>query len=235
MTSMEFHVGGWGGGPGIRCLLYTGPPGLPTATVSEGCAFYIEKPVCPLYTPFFEKQSFEYCEELLCSNEGHFEGFSEVGNQDPCSWQSGPRKGPWQGLKRENPPLGIVVPCLCGGFLGTEISGHNKLTFTGVCCPMPWSCVAGVLAAASESQGGWHCPGPVNLRIWCFCLNRQTQKRCVLYRVPSWSHILFITGVNLKSHWATMIYVVSLFDAYLSVDLCGCLQNDWVFHLGSVC
>lgn len=49
------------------------------------CSLLRKKPVYPHYIPLFEKQSFEYCEELLRYNEDHFEGFSEVGNQDPCS------------------------------------------------------------------------------------------------------------------------------------------------------
>lgn len=40
---------------------------------------------------------------------------------------------------------------LSGVFLGTEFSGHNKLTFIGICCHMLWSCVADVLLAAKES------------------------------------------------------------------------------------
>lgn len=48
----------------------------------------------------------------------------------------------------------IVVTCLCGGFLGIEFPGHNKLTFTGICGHMLWSWVVDVLAAAKELQGG---------------------------------------------------------------------------------
>lgn len=33
----------------------------------------------------------------------------------------------------------IVVTRLCGGFLGIEFPGHNKLTFTGICGHMLWS------------------------------------------------------------------------------------------------
>lgn len=57
-----------------------------------------------------------------------------------------------------------VVPCLYGGFLGTEFPGLNKLTSMGICCYPLWSCVVDVLAATTEWQGGQHCPGPVILK-----------------------------------------------------------------------
>lgn len=99
-------------------------------------------------------------EELFYHNDDPYEGFNEVGNQDPVALSLAARS-----QKRLVAELKwIVVTYLCGGFLGTEFPGHNKLTFTGICGHMLWSCVAGVLAAAKESQGGWHCPGPIILK-----------------------------------------------------------------------
>lgn len=72
------------------------------------------------------------------------------------------------GLKCEHSPIEVVVTCLHGEFLGTEVSEHNKLTFIGICCHMLRSWVVDLLAAASESQGGWHCPGPVPLKSNAF-------------------------------------------------------------------
>lgn len=100
------------------------------------------------------------CEELLCHNDDPYEGSSRVGNQEPIVLSL----AVWSRKRLVAELKWIVVTHLCGGFLGTEFPGHNKLTFTGICGHMLWSCAADVLAAAKELQGGWHCPGPVILK-----------------------------------------------------------------------
>lgn len=82
MVVVEFHVN-WSSD--ILHVFYSSPLILATTTISEGRAVCLEKPVRPHSTTFFEKQSFEYCEGLLCCKADHFEGFNGVGNQDPCS------------------------------------------------------------------------------------------------------------------------------------------------------
>lgn len=90
------------------------------------------------------------CEELLCHNNDPYEGSSRVGNQDPKVLSL----AVWSQKRLVAELKWIVVTRLCGGFLGTEFPGHNKLTFTGICGHTLWSCVADVLAAAKELQGG---------------------------------------------------------------------------------
>lgn len=163
MDIVEFHVQ-WSSG--VRYIAYSSPSILPTATNSWGCAVYLEKPVYPHYTTFFEKQSFEYCEELLGSNDDYYEGFNEVGNQDPgalslTAWSQKRLVAAW---KHENSLIEIAVTCLCGGFLGIEFPGYNKLTSLSIGCHMLQSCVGDTLARAKESPGGWHCCGPATLK-----------------------------------------------------------------------
>lgn len=98
------------------------------------------------------------------------------------------------GLKYENSPRGIVVTCLYEGFLGTEFSGRKKLTDVSVCCHMPQDCVGEALAGAKESQGEWHCPGPVTLKSsqW---LNPLDLRQCILFGTPAFNHILFFISI----------------------------------------
>lgn len=151
MVIVQFHVR-WSSE--ILYIFYSSPLILATATILWGCAVCLEKPAYPHYTTFFAKQSFECCEELPCDNDDHFKGFNEVGNQDPCSLVSDSMVIEKTEMGKFS--LGLMVASLYGAFLGTEFSGHNKLTFIGICCHTLWSWTVDVLAAAKEPQGGWH-------------------------------------------------------------------------------
>lgn len=141
-------------------------PFSPLQQSHEVVQVYLEKRVYPHYTTFFEKQSFEYREELLCSNDDYYEGFNEVGNEDPValSLTAWSQKSLLAVLKHENSLIEIAVTCLYGGLLGIEFPGYDKLTCISIRCHTPWSCVVDMLATAKASQGGWHCQGPVTLK-----------------------------------------------------------------------
>lgn len=97
MVCVEFHVR-WSSEKPV-CVLFKSFHSCHCNNIIRLCSLLREKPVYPRYFTFFEKQSLEDCEELLCYNDDHFEGFSEVGNQDPGSLgpDSGHEKGQEQG------------------------------------------------------------------------------------------------------------------------------------------